>query len=121
MIGTNNTGHLQRPADETFTGIRAVIDEFRKHQPDVPLVLCSIFPRGERPDDSLRSINDGINSRIKGLADGRRTIYLDLAPSFINAGGIISREIMPDFLHLSPAGYERWAKGLEPVLKKMGM
>jgi lysophospholipase L1-like esterase len=121
LIGTNNTGHLQRPAEETTAGIRAVIGEFQKHLPNTPLVMLSIFPRGERPDDPMRRLNDEINAKAKKLADGSRVIWLDLSSMFFNPDKTLSKEIMPDFLHLSPAAYERWAKGLEPVLKRLGL
>ena len=35
--------------------------------------------------------------------------------------GSISDEIMPDRLHLTTEGYERWAKALEPKLKELGL
>ena len=35
--------------------------------------------------------------------------------------GTISKEIMPDLLHLSPAGYQIWADALEPKLQELGL
>ncbi len=121
LIGTNNTGHLQRPAEETAAGIRAVIGEFQKQLPRTPLVLLAIFPRGEHPDDPLRRRNDEINDRIRLLADGARVIWMDLCEGFLRPDKTLSREIMPDYLHLSPAGYELWSRGLEPLWKRLGL
>lgn len=121
LIGTNNTGHLQRPAEETTAGIRAVIGELQKQLPDTPLVMLSIFPRGERSNDPLRRLNDEINRQARRLADGSRVIWLDLSPAFLSPDNTLSQEILPDFLHLSPLGYERWAKGLAPVLQRLGL
>ena len=38
---------------------------------------------------------------------------------YIRADGTIAKEIMPDFLHLTPKGYEIWAKAIEPTLSKL--
>lgn len=121
LIGTNNSGHLQRPADETVSGIRAVIDEFQRQLPATPLVLLCVFPRGERPDDPLRRLNDAINGKAALLADGRRVILLDLASTFLHPDGTLSKDIMPDFLHLSPDAYRRWAEAMAPTLLKLGV
>ena len=32
---------------------------------------------------------------------------------------MISKEIMPDYLHLSPKGYRIWADAIEPTLWKL--
>lgn len=121
LIGTNNTGHLQRPADETVSGIKAVIGEFQHNLPDTPLVLLSVFPRGETPADPLRRLNDEINAKAAALADGARVIRLDLSRAFLNPDGTLSREVMPDLLHLSPAAYARWADALAPTLRTLGL
>jgi lysophospholipase L1-like esterase len=31
-------------------------------------------------------------------------------------GGVVRPEVMPDYLHLSEAGYKRWAEAIEPTL-----
>jgi lysophospholipase L1-like esterase len=43
--------------------------------------------------------------------------YLDIGDRFTNRDGTISKEIMPDFCHLSPRGYGLWAEAIEPVVK----
>ena len=45
--------------------------------------------------------------------------FLDIGKSFLNKDGTISREIMPDFLHLSGKGYRIWADAMEPTLWQM--
>jgi len=62
-----------------------------------------------------------INQKIRRLADGERVHYLDLSNEFLNADGTISKEIMPDYLHLSAEGYERWAKAIQPKLEELGL
>ena len=35
---------------------------------------------------------------------------------FLDENGILSPEIMPDFLHPNQKGYEIWANAIEPVI-----
>ena len=37
----------------------------------------------------------------------------------LEADGSLDRKIMPDFLHLSPRGYEIWASSIEGKLKEL--
>ena len=39
--------------------------------------------------------------------------------SFLNDDQTISRDVMPDFLHLSRKGYRIWADSMEPTLWSM--
>ncbi|MCP4892070.1 MAG: GDSL family lipase, partial [Planctomycetaceae bacterium] len=50
-----------------------------------------------------------------------RVHYLEVGDQFLEPDGTISKAIMPDLLHLSTEGYERWAKALEPKLKELGL
>ena len=53
------------------------------------------------------------------LADGKRVHYLDIGKSFLQDDGVLTREIMPDLLHLSEKGYTIWAESIEPSVKKL--
>jgi lysophospholipase L1-like esterase len=35
----------------------------------------------------------------------------------VRSDGTIPKEIMPDFLHLTPAGYAQWAEALVPEIQ----
>jgi lysophospholipase L1-like esterase len=43
-------------------------------------------------------------------------LFLDIGQQLMNPDGTLSRDILPDFLHLSPAGYDIWARSLEAPL-----
>jgi lysophospholipase L1-like esterase len=58
---------------------------------------------------------------IRRLADGEGVHFLEIGDVFLEPDGSISKEIMPDLLHLSPAGYQRWAEALAPKLKELGL
>ncbi len=116
MIGTNNTGdRLEDPAF-TVAGIQKNLDEIRKRQPLAKVLLLALFPRGEKPDDLTRRHNDRINALLPALADGRRIVFLDIGRALANPDGTLSKDILPDWLHLSPQGYEIWARSLTATL-----
>lgn len=119
MIGTNNTGHRQDDADETAAGIRAIIDQLHKKSPETKVLLLAIFPRGEKPDDELRKLNDQINERIAKFADGDKVFFLDIADQFLDEDESLPKSIMPDLLHPNAEGYEIWAKAIEPKLSEL--
>ncbi|WP_337175321.1 platelet-activating factor acetylhydrolase IB subunit [Paludisphaera sp.] len=115
MIGTNNAGSAS--AEDIAEGIEAIVAQLRKDLPDTDILLLGVFPRGEKPDDIRKKLTD-VNARISKL-DGEKVHYLDIGSTFLNPDGTISKDIMPDFLHLSDRGYEMWAAAVEPTLKKL--
>ena len=54
-------------------------------------------------------LNDRVNGLISGYADGRQVVFLNINESLANADGTLSRDVMPDLLHLSDKGYGLWA------------
>ncbi|MFG6462955.1 GDSL-type esterase/lipase family protein [Roseateles sp. DXS20W] len=116
MIGTNNTGERLEDPALTVAGIRANLDEIRKRQPQARVLLLALFPRGEKPDDLTRRHNAKINALLPALADGKRVVFLDIGRALMNPDGTLSKDILPDYLHLSPRGYEIWARSLEAPL-----
>jgi len=118
MIGTNNAGSGQSP-DEIFAGVEAVVAKLRAKLPQTKVLVLAIFPRGEKPQDHLREVNSKANEKIAKLADDKDVFFLDIGPKFLQADGTLTREIMPDLLHLSPKGYTIWAESIEPTVKKL--
>ncbi len=113
MIGTNNIS--TNSPDEIAAGIKLVVGRVRDKLPKTKVLLLGVFPRSATPDarrDRVRAINE----KIKSLDDGQFVKYLDLASTFVNPDGTISREVMPDYVHLSPKGYRLWAEAIEPTL-----
>ena len=116
MIGTNNVG--ANSADEIAAGVKAIVAELRKRLPETKILLLGVFPRSEKPDEARATLKK-VNEQISKLDDGEKIHYLDIGSSFLEKDDTISKEIMPDFLHLSAEGYERWAAAIEPSLKKL--
>lgn len=117
MIGTNNSG-TDSPAD-IAAGITAIIEKLREKLPDTKVLLLGIFPRGPDADDAKRKSNTATNDIIKSLDDGKAVYYLDISDKFLAEDGTLSREIMPDLLHLNTKGYEIWAEETEPTVAKL--
>lgn len=119
MIGTNNTGHRADPADQTAAGVSAILEELKERLPKTKVLLLAIFPRGEKPDNKERMLNDEINERLEKLADDKRVFFLDIGDKFLTDEGILAETIMPDRLHPNESGYRIWAEAIEPTLKKL--
>jgi len=130
LIGTNNLGHGTSNAAETLAGVQAVATRLVAQCPDATVHILEIFPRGERFNPmrgDICQINQAMrrwvveeNARL--TAAGRKSARTPLAihaigDAFLNADGSISKEIMPDALHLTPRGYEMWAEALAPLLR----
>ena len=114
MIGTNNTGSCN--AEQIAEGVKAVVAGYQKRCPEAVILLQAIFPRGENPTDPIRAKIKTINEIISKLGDGKKVIYTDFGDKFLSPDGKLSREIMPDFLHPSPKGYQIWADAIQPVI-----
>ncbi|MCZ6795575.1 MAG: platelet-activating factor acetylhydrolase IB subunit [Planctomycetota bacterium] len=118
MIGTNNSGGDRNPASEMVDGVTAVVETLRARLPETRILLLGIFPRGERFNDQRGKILQ-VNQTISKLDDGEFVHYLDIGHRFLEKDGSLDRKIMPDFLHLSPHGYEIWASSIEETLARL--
>jgi len=118
LIGTNNASHGET-AQEIAAGVEAVVQRLREKVPESKLLLLAILPAGERPDNPQRMKAAAANAVLRTVAGGRMVRYLDIGDRFVNRDGRISQDLMPDFLHLSPRGYEVWADAIEPALREL--
>ncbi len=116
MIGTNNASSAT--ADEIARGVTAIVAELRHRLPKARILLLGVFPRGQKPDATREKLQ-AVNAKIAGLDDGSHVKFLNIGKAFLNEDGTISREVMPDFLHLTRKGYRIWADAMEPTLWSM--
>lgn len=119
MIGTNNTGSRQDPPEETAAGVQAIVRLLRAKLPETKILLLGIFPRGATASDFLRLVNESINARLRGFADGQHLFYADLGHLFLDRDGRLKRDLMPDLLHPNERGYQVWAEAMEAQLKAL--
>ena len=121
-IGTNNlagTVHARSntPA-EIAEAIKLIIERVRQKCPDTKIILMAIFPRGEKPTDPKRAQVAAINALIAPLGQQPGVTFCDITEKLIGQDGIISREMMGDFLHPAARGYAVWADALRELLPK---
>lgn len=119
MIGTNNTGHRQDPAECTTAGIEMILNEIKDRLPETKILLLAIFPREASPDGELRQLNNEINQKIEKFADGEDVHFLNINDTFLDENGILSEEIMPDLLHPNEYGYRLWAEAMQPKIVEL--
>lgn len=119
MIGTNNTGHRMGEAEDTAAGVKAILGGIHKKCPDAKILLLAIFPRSATLEDPKRALNTKINDIIKTYADDKKVFFKDIGPKFLTPTGELTKEIMPDLLHLSPKGYDIWAESILDDVTKL--
>lgn len=131
MIGTNNSG--RDSAEQIAEGITLIVKTIHEKSPKTKVLLLGVFPRSAKPVATIKK--DGkevevpnparvklanVNKIIAKLDDGGKTVkYLDIGDKFLEKDGTLSKEVMPDALHLSAKGYEIWAESMNPTLMEM--
>ena len=120
-IGTNDLSAHADP-EAIIGNIGLILDQARAHDAAMPVVLCTIPPRAnpKAPLEHADSVTD-LNQRIVALAKGRdHVIVFNLFSALADDAGKPRPEYFnPDLLHPRPAGYERWASLLAPVLASL--
>jgi beta-glucosidase len=116
MIGTNNSGNCSAP--DIAAGVEAIVLELEKRLPRSKILLLGIFPRGEKPNAQREKIA-AINESIAKLDGTHNVTFLDIGAKFLTPDGLITKDIMPDFLHPNEKGYRIWAEAIESTVKKL--
>jgi len=118
MIGTNNSGGDS--AEGIADGIKVIVETIRTKQPEAKILLLAVFPRGEKvsPNPGRDKLNV-VNATIAKMDDGKYIHYLDIGSKFLQPDGSLTKDIMPDYLHLSEAGYQIWADAISPKLAEL--
>jgi beta-glucosidase len=117
MIGTNNAHG--NSSEQIAEGVKAIVEKLRAKLPKTKVLVLGIFPRGPNNQDHLRQVNAKANQIIAKLADNQNVFYLDIGPKFLEADGTLTKEVMPDLLHLTPKSYQIWAEAIEPTVAKL--
>ncbi len=117
MIGTNNSG--TNSSVQIAEGVAAIVKKLREKLPKTKVLVLGIFPRGADVNDTKRKVNSAANLQIAKLADGEMVQYLNIGDKFLNDDGTLSKEVMPDLLHLNEKSYTTWAESIEPKVKEL--
>lgn len=118
MIGTNNSNGNDNTPAEIAAGVRDILTRVRSRLPDAKILLLAIFPRGEHANDQRDKLT-ATNALLAPLGETRNITFLDIGGSFFDDQSTLRHDLMPDYVHLSPAGYEIWASAMEPTLRSM--
>src|SRR5262245_18697034 len=117
MIGTNNMG--SNSAEEIADGITAIVHELRHQRSHAHILLLGVFPRSPKPTDKARDKIKDVNQRVAKLDEAKHMKFLDIGDKFLTQSGELTKDIMPDYLHLSPKGYKIWADAIQSDLDEM--
>ena len=118
LIGTNDLSLGGEP-EQVIENIKAIIAELQKQNPNVPIVINRVMPRGPVPGRFPERIQK-LNALIDGLvaADKRLTIC-DTWTIFDDGKGSCKKEEFPDMLHPNKIGYAKWKTALSEVFAKL--
>ena len=117
MIGTNNCWGEKTVAEDVAAGVKSIVDLIQTKQPKSKILLLSIFPVGEKPNPGRQS-RDAVNKLISKFRS-KSVEYLDISAKFLEPDGTISKDVMPDQLHLAPKGYEIWSEAIKDKVKAL--
>jgi lysophospholipase L1-like esterase len=124
-IGTNNVDEKNYPTRHTAAqlagGMEAIVKLLRTKLPSTKIIILRCFPGaygGPNPS-SHRAILERASDIVARLADNKDIFYCDVNHVFLNFDGSINKELMPDYLHPSPAGAKLWAQTMEPLLSSL--
>ena len=118
LIGTNDLtggGHPRAPA-VVAEGIRANLLYLRRRLPDARILLLGLWPREAFAEARLRQGTVAVNRLIRQCGDDAAVTYADIGGVLLDPDGRLGRDISPDLLHFSPAGYARLVPKLDPLI-----
>ena len=119
LMGTNDLEEKATP-DVIAKNVKMIVSRLKKHNADMPIVLCQVFPSSAskaRPAEKIKETNRLCAAAVKG--DSQITV-LDTWTLFANESGDAKLEEFPDLLHPNQAGYAKWAAALRPILATLG-
>jgi beta-glucosidase len=103
-IGTHNSDH-NYTTTQTLDEIIRIIDLLFELTPDSEIILLGILPRGSKPEDRRRILNEHVNKKLKVVKFSKPVNYADISYLFLDKYGMIPDDIMHDGLHLTQKGY----------------
>jgi lysophospholipase L1-like esterase len=119
LIGTNDLEEGAAP--EVIAGnVKLILDSLQQHSPQMPVVLCAVFPSSltkKRSAEQIQRLNQLYRTLVR---DQPQVTYLDTWTLFANAKGDAKSEEFPDLLHPNDSGYVKWTGAVRPVLATLG-
>jgi lysophospholipase L1-like esterase len=125
LIGTNNTGHDHETAEQTESGIDAVIGALQQRLPETRILLLGLLPSAI---SAYKTEQDQAVNRYLATCYGEnpRIAYLDIGSLFFKDGALDTAIFydprLPQHgkpLHPDTIGQRRMAEAIEPTLAKL--
>jgi lysophospholipase L1-like esterase len=121
MIGNNNMFFTPETGIEAAAeGIRSCAGNLRRKFPQADLIVAKILPchsPQERFYQDIRKTNVALDTL--GLDRDPKVTVIDLTSDFVNEDGTLRKQLFTsDGIHLSSAGYEKYAERLAPIVDK---
>jgi lysophospholipase L1-like esterase len=125
LIGTNNTAYFGQTAEQTETGIDAVVADLEGRLPRTHILLLGILPSELAADVVAKDI--AVNSYLAACyGENPRVTYLDIGSIFYKQGKL-NTELFYDArlphpgkpLHPDTVGQRRMAEAIEPTLARL--
>jgi lysophospholipase L1-like esterase len=113
----------ERSLEQISAGVKPINEELKQATPDVKRLNALIRnleqQRGTIPAAKLNKKIIAINAIIAKLDDGKTVYFKDIGREFLDPSGGLPGEIMPDYLHLSPKGYDIWGRAIRADIEKL--
>jgi len=125
LIGTNNTGFFHQTAEETETGIDAVVKDIEHHLPETKILLLGILPTRLPSKELNFDVNSYLGAHYAGGEDPQVT-YMDISVIFYE-GGSLNDSIFYDpylnppraSLHPNTLGQRMMASAIEATVARL--
>lgn len=117
LIGVNNLWSGKNTGEEIAAGTKAIVQKLRTKLPQSKVLVLGVLPMGAMEKESGRLKAQEINVHVASISDGTWVNYVDLGSKFVQKGGkLLEGAYGPDNLHLTPKGYEVFARELLPLV-----
>lgn len=125
MIGTNNTGYANQTAEQTESGVDAVVAVLEDKLPEAHILVVGILPSAV--NDAKTSKDHAVNRYLAACyGENPRVTYLDIGSIFFKSGqlnaAIFYDPRLPQHgkpLHPDTNGQRMMAEAIEPTLAKL--
>ncbi len=118
LIGTNNLSNQFTP-EEVVEGIDRLMKALQEKTPDSKILLLGILPRGDSIRNPSNELVRQVNAKLALQADNQKVFFLDVGHALVEPDGSISKEVMPDKLHVALPGFVRMLDAMRPLLNQL--
>ncbi len=119
LIGVNNFALYNETPEQVALGVTAVVKQLQLAWPGSKILLNGVFPFEEKADSPKRAMVKKLNNIIAALGDNKQVFFKNYGARILQDDGSISTDIMADFLHPTPKGYQVWADAMLPDIKQL--